>query len=209
MGLFVRNTNTDQEQGKDCCLGMIIPDVPLQNIRTGAAPEALDVDEFVTAVVMTYGSTQTYTILAQPDIPRPVSMTLVDGGSIVKQINAIVRGTDYWGNVIFERLVTTLGGGNETVLGTRIFRSITSITSTNTGAAGASTVSFGIYDAIGLHERIREESDILAKRIDAVQDTTGVIFINPDGSAIWTPASVPDAARKYYATIQSRYGING
>lgn len=201
------NNSMDQESGRDTCLGFLMPEWTLSNPRTGVAPLTASPTVTVAAILPT--ATQTFTILAQPDVPRVTTMTLTDANSSIQQISAVVRGLDWWYNPISERITLT-NSGTATATGTLAFRQIDSITAVCTGTiGGGDTVSFGTGTALGLPVRIREVGDIKFKRVDATQDTSGVIYINADGSATWVGASVPDSARQFRITIASRFNVVG
>lgn len=202
---FTGNAGMLQERGRDTLLGFLIPDLPLQNVRTGAAPLTASTTVLVAAILPVTGSTQTFTIAAQPDVCRAVTMTITDADASIQKITATIRGTDFWGNSISEILIGTSAASFTTSLA---FFSITSITAVTVGTpVGADRASFGTATALGLPARLRAEADIIAKRVDGTQDTTGVVTINADGSATWVPASVPNNTRKYYCTIASRYNV--
>lgn len=202
---FTGNAGMQQENGRDTLLGFLIPDLPLQNITSGAAPTTASTTAIVAAVLPTAGTAETMTIAAQPDVPRAITMTITDANASIQKITATIRGTDYWGNSISEILV---GDSAATFTTTKAFRTVTKITTVTVGTpAGLDRVSFGTATALGLPARIKAETEIIAKRVDATQDTTGVVTINPDGSATWVPASVPNDVRKYYCTIASRWNV--
>ena len=204
---FCRNANTDGPTGKDTGLGIVLYDVELRNRRTGAAPITADVDVFVTAVLPVAGSTQTFTVLTQPDVPRNVTMDIVDANSSIQRIQALVKGLDPGLNSISETL-TSLGNGSAQVIGSELFYQIDSITAVTEGTVGgADTVSFGCGTGLAIPYRLGAETDILAKRVDGTQDTTGVVTINANGWARWVPASVPNATRKFFCTLKSTFGL--
>lgn len=205
---FCRNSNTDGPTGKDAALGFFMRHLQIANIRTGAAPIAADVDVFVAAILPTTGGTQTFTILTQPDVPRNVTMNLTDANSSIQEVRATVKGLDQGFNPITEFLVLSATPGTSQAVGTQAFYQIDSITAVTTGTpGGGDVVSFGCGTGLGIPFRIGEEGDIKAKRVDAVQDTTGVVTINANGWATWVPASLPNAARTYFVSLKSSYSL--
>lgn len=204
--MATQNSSVDQQYGRDTFLGMRLFDHPIRNPRTGAAPITAAVNTLVTAIAITLNSEQTHTLAAQPDVCRNVTMNLVDANTSISGITAVVRGLDYWGNPITERL--TKAGGTGQVVGAMLFSQIDSIKTTATGSSAAGdTVAFGIGTKLGLPVRLGDSSDVKFKRETANQDTTGVIAINADGSASWLPANVPNGVRTYFVTVASTWGL--
>lgn len=199
------NNGMDQKFGRDTRLGFLINDEELRNPSTGAAPIALVDNNIVSAYVPVANTTETPTILAQPDLPRNVIMTVTDADSTIQKVTAKVIGKDYWYNPITEYL-THAGGGTAIVTGNYAFREFDRIETVTGGTVTpvSDTIEFGVGNKLGLPVRISADAEVKFKREDANLDTTGVI---DEVYHTWTPATVPDAANRYYVTIASRYGV--
>lgn len=110
------------------------------------APVLADVDRIVVSVNMKVGA---YTIAAQPDIPRNITLTHTQGGAEADTLGTVtITGTDILGQVITEVLTPSAG---TTVSGAKAFKTVTSVVGAGwvTGAT-ADTITVGVGDKIGL-----------------------------------------------------------
>lgn len=99
----------------------------------------------VTSVNMKVGA---YTIAAQPDVPRNITVTHTAVSTVDTLGTIVIVGTDYLGESLTETLTPSNG---ITVAGTKAFRSITSITGVGwVIQAGNDTVVLGRGSLIGL-----------------------------------------------------------
>jgi hypothetical protein len=90
----------------------------------------------------------TYTIAAQPDVPRNITVTHTADGTVDTLGTIVIVGTDYLGDALTETLTPVNG---TIAAGTKAFRSITSITGVGwVIAAGNDNVSLGRGALIGL-----------------------------------------------------------
>jgi len=197
------NATCNQEQGRDTWFGLK-QTFALQNIRNGNPPLAEDPAVIVAAVLPLAGS-NTFTVIAQPDVPRTITATLTSSGPL--KIVATVRGKDYDGNPISEPLIVT--DGTPSMPTTQAFFEVDSIKGTAVGTiGGGDTISFGVGPALGIPARLGNVTDIIAKRDSGSgEDTTGVIIIAASGWATWNPATPPDTSTSYFITVQSSYGV--
>ena len=133
-------------------------------------------------------------------------MSALSSGGVDSSVSFTVSTTCETGSAMASR--TSAGTGTEQVVGSQVFYQIDSITAVTEGTpGGGDTVSFGCGTGLGIPYRIGAETDILAKRVDGTQDTTGVVTINANGWAKWVGASLPNATRKFFCTLKSTYGI--
>lgn len=90
----------------------------------------------------------TYTIAAQPDVPRNITVTHTADGTADTLGTIVIVGTDYAGDALTETLTPVSG---TIAAGTKAFRTITSITGVGwVIAAGNDNVSLGRGSLIGL-----------------------------------------------------------
>lgn len=115
-------------------------------------------------------------IAGQPDVPRNITVTVVDANDSVSCITT-VRGRDIAGNVVEEVAVTALGAGKSFV-GTKIMAQVDSAVVTGTtGAAGGDTVSVGVGDVIGLPKAIANPVAVKHTWLDGVPITPDAIAV--------------------------------
>jgi hypothetical protein len=103
----------------------------------------------VTSTNMKVGA---YTIAAQPDIARNITVTQTAVGTTDTSGTVLVTGTDIAGNVITETLTPVAGS---TVAGAKAFKTVTSIVGTGwvlnpASTSTADTIVFGTGNLIGL-----------------------------------------------------------
>ena len=142
------------------------------------APVVADVDRIVVSANMKVG---TYTIAAQPDVPRNITVkrtavsTADTGGTI-----AIV-GRDSDGKVITETI--SVGSDGVTVAGTKAFDSVASVTGAGwVTASTADTIEIGVGTELGLPVAV----SAAAKMVLGILDTT----ITAHNATVSTPPSV-------------------
>jgi hypothetical protein len=102
-----------------------------------------DDDRIVTVVNL--AGTGTYTIAAQPDVPRNLTVTVVDTGPSITTGILTATGTDVNGDVATETFDLT--GPTLTFTGAKIFASVTGFSSTGVatlGGAGDETLKVGV-----------------------------------------------------------------
>ena len=115
------------------------------NIVPLGAPVVADADRIVVSVNMKVGS---YTIAAQPDVPRNVTLTHTAVGAADTLGTVIVTGTDVLGQVITEVLTPSSGAA---VTGAKAFKTITSVVGAGwVIGEGNDTIVVGVGDKIGL-----------------------------------------------------------
>lgn len=138
-------------------------------------PAVLDVDRIVNELDPIADGAMT--IIAQPDVPRNLICDIVDANSSTTAGTVTVAGLDMMGNVI-EEIFLIAAGGTTTLVGTKIFASVTSVVITNeAGAASGDTVAIGIGDLIGLGMPIANTSAVKYTAIADVPVTPDAIQV--------------------------------
>jgi hypothetical protein len=149
------------------------------------SPEAED-DNQVVASTDVKTAAQTYTIAANPDVPRNLTFTHVVGGAI--DLLYTVIGFDQFGESVTETFAAT---SSAEVTGAKIFKTITSVTMTTvTTDTGANTVICGTGALIGLPVQITQAADVVKAFLNGVKEAT-----DPTGDATYhavTLNSAPD-----------------
>ena len=111
-------------------------------------PVVADVDRIVTSANMKVGA---YTVAAQPDIPRNVTVTVTAGDTADTMGTVVVVGTDINGNALTETITPVAGS---TVAGTKAFKTVTSVTGAGwviDGSEGTNdTITVGVGNLLGL-----------------------------------------------------------
>lgn len=121
--------------------------------------------------------------IESPDVPRNLTAsfdTAWAGGDL------LIEGTDQFGNEIEE---TIPAGDNETIVGTKIFATVTAITKTVLEESDTTAVTVGFGDLIGLPVAITD--DVAVVFADDVPETPTAV--DTDVHA-FTPDTAPDGA---------------
>jgi hypothetical protein len=120
------------------------------------------------AIAMTSGAQTITTGITQPDFPRIVTIKGNAGGN---SGNVVINGTDIAGAVLTETIA--LNGSTE-VLGTKAFKTVTSIVLPAETHAGTDTTSIGVGNKIGFPIAVPNASTVIAKTFDGAVDSTTV-----------------------------------
>ena len=151
------------------------------NIVPLGAPVVADVDRIVVSANMKVGS---YTIAAQPDVPRNITVTTTAVGAADTLGTVTITGTDIAGQVISEVLTPSSGAA---VTGTKAFKTVTSVVGAGwVIGEGNDTIVVGVGDKIGL-----------PFLMDAAADAPLSIL----GTAITVPTATYDVAELCKNTI--------
>lgn len=117
----------------------------------------------------------TFTIDAQPDVPRTLSWTL--GHSNITEYDITVVGVDSFGKTITVSWDETAGWSGETL---QAFLKITSITmTTRTGTGSGDTMNVGVTDVLGLSNKFYYDQDILRVNKNGASVTVANAQIDP------------------------------
>lgn len=145
-------------------------------------PVVADPDRIVAAIQIADGA---QILAAQPDVPRNLTMTLTDADDSVTA-TIVATGVDPSGRTVTETMQPDGAGGGKTLVGTKIFASVTSVVVSNTvGSAPGDNLEVGIGDVIGL------PSDI--SNVTAVKYTSlGGVPVTPDAVATGVSTSGVD-----------------
>lgn len=121
------------------------------------------------------GTPITFTLDAQPDIPRTLSWSF-DTHAQITEYDIEVIGVDAKGNTITETWDETAGWSGET---SNAFATITSIKMTSrTGTGVADTMDIGITDVLGLSNIIYETSDVFKIKKNNANATVATAQVN-------------------------------
>ena len=107
-------------------------------------PDAPAAATVLAATVLTTAVQTVSTGITNPDFPRVLSVTGNDGNVTG---NVVITGTDIRGNAITNTIALS---GTGTVVGTKAFKTISSVQLPVYDVAGTETVSVGISDKLGL-----------------------------------------------------------
>lgn len=134
------------------------------------SPVVADVDRIVTSVDMKVGA---YTIAAQPDVPRNITVTQTAGATEDTNGTIVIVGTDINGTAITETLTPNAGA---TVAGAKAFKTVTSVTGVGwvvDGVEGTKdTVTVGVGDLIGLPYYLPADSLVFAGTLGGTREAT-------------------------------------
>lgn len=119
-------------------------------------PVVADVDRIVTVANMKNGS---YTIAAQPDVPRNITLTHLTVAAGTDTVGIVtVTGTDVNGQVISEILTPT---ADDITSGRKCFKTITAVVGSGWAIAGGNdTITVGVGSALGLPFVITENAQV-------------------------------------------------
>ena len=117
----------------------------------------------------------TFTIDAQPDVPRTLSWTF-DTHAQITEYDMEVIGRDAKGNIVTETWDETAGWSGET---SNAFATISSIKMTSrTGTGAGDTMDVGITDVLGLSNIIYEASDVFKIKKNNANATVAAAQVN-------------------------------
>jgi hypothetical protein len=135
------------------------------------APVVEDVDRIVAALDPIADGAMT--IIAQPDVPRTLTVTVVDANDSASG-TVTIQGTDFIGLAISDAF--TFGGGLKTFESTQVYATVTSVVISGTaGAAAGDTLSVGVGSLIGLPKPIVNEEAVKLVTFAAVPVTPDAV----------------------------------
>lgn len=160
---------------------------PINAKRTVTLAGAIASSNAIKTSIATSTSVQTYsgagltgTLAGGPySVGRTVSVTTTSSSTTYNTTNAIVvTGKDVNGNVITDNLLLTQSGGNETIVSTKSFASVTSIAVPAQLGTGGAFV-FGVYDVAPgteiLEIRIKTAGTLVMTYHDGSSDTLSAL----------------------------------
>lgn len=142
-------------------------------------------------------ATNPLTIAGQPDAPRNVRAVFGstwDGGNIV------VTGTNQFGAAVTETLVAV---ANSTVVGTKIFKTVTSIakSAVGVGTHATNTVTVGTGDKLGLSVDLLDTMGLgLVQATPGAANTPEALTVDSANDAV-TFTTVPDGTKVLVALV--------
>ncbi len=138
------------------------------------APVLADVDRIVTALDPIADGA--LTVAAQPDVPRNLTMTIVDANDSTSGVCTVI-GKNFANEVIQEVFPFSAAGAS---VGSLLFAQVTSaVVSAEAGAASGDTISLGVGDKIALPKQIQTVSAIKLATFGAVPVTLDATGITP------------------------------
>lgn len=159
------------------------------------APVLADVDRYVTSVDMKVGS---YTIAAQPDIPRNVTVTRTVVTSADTPGTITVTGTNIDDEVISEVIVP--GAHGVTVAGTKAFKTIASIVGAGwVIATDEDTITVGCGTALGMPFAVDAAAQVKIGIVGTALVVPTVAVTDPatvEGSTVDTSSGTYDGTKK-------------
>lgn len=131
------------------------------------SPVLDDVDLIVTSVNMKAGA---YTIAAQPDVPRNITVTQTAVDAEDTNGTIVIVGTDIAGNVITETITPNAG---VTVAGAKAFKTVTSVTGVGWIIGGGNdTITVGVGSLIGLPMTLTADALVFAGVLNGTREAT-------------------------------------
>lgn len=131
------------------------------------SPVLDDVDRIVTSANMKVGA---YTIAAQPDVPRNITVTQTAVDAEDTNGTIVVVGTDIAGNAITETITPNDG---VTVAGAKAFKTVTSVTGKDWVIGGGNdTITVGVGSLIGLPYLIPADYLVIAGTLAGTREAT-------------------------------------
>lgn len=131
------------------------------------SPVVDDVDRIVTSTDMKVGA---YTLAAQPDVPRNITVTQTKVDAEDTNGTIVIVGTDIAGNAITETLTPNAG---VTVAGAKAFKTVTSVTGVGWVIGGGNdTITVGVGSLIGLPYLLPADSLVIAGTLAGTREAT-------------------------------------
>lgn len=144
------------------------------------APVVLDVDRIV--AILDPVANGTLTIIAQPDVPRNLTITITDANNSASG-KVVLTGKDIQNRAITDTF--NFGGGTKLFTSTKIYATLTSaVVSGVAGAAAGDTISVGIGNVIGLPSDISSTAAVTFASLGAVPVTPGAIAVGQSTSGV-------------------------
>jgi len=142
------------------------------------------------AVALTDAIQTITTAITNPDVPRVVT---IKGNASGNAGNVVITGTNAAGDTITDTIA--LNGATEAV-GTKAFKTVTSIGLPVETHAGTDTVSIGRADVFGLLHIVSNALMLLVKIFDGSTDA-GTLAVDADEleKNLFTPAGVPNGSK--------------
>lgn len=151
--------------------GQIIASAALNLFSRLLGSPAVGATTAVHAAVTDTGSQQVVTTgITNPAVPRNVTATSGGTANDIKAIQVVVAGTDVEGNAITETLPVFTENSATTVVGSKAFATVTSITIPAHDGTGATT-AIGTGAKLGLGERLSRNT-VVAAFLNGVRETT-------------------------------------
>jgi hypothetical protein len=142
--------------------GNVMPGSRRASFSHAVGIPALGTTTAVHAAVTSTGSTSTVTTgITNPDVPRNVTATSGGTAGDIKAIQVTVAGTDIAGQAITETLPVFTADSATTVVGSKAFKTVTSITIPAHDGTGATT-AIGVGSKLGLPEMLSRNSVVAA-----------------------------------------------
>lgn len=116
------------------------------------------------------GATVT-SFLAQPDVPRNITVTTGGTTGNIGFGNVVIQGTDYFGAQITENILIQ-NGQTGTLQGKLAFASVTSISFPAEQSPYAGTFNVGIGSVLGIDRCMDDPSDVLFAALGGVYEST-------------------------------------
>ncbi len=170
MSFFPYNPNVGQRMQTDSD-GVYIDRAFIAHLALSAAQAAAADTDAVHAAVTDTGVQQVVTTgITNPPYARNLTATAGGVATDIKDVQVIVEGTDLDGNVISETLPAFTLNTAGTVVGSKAFATVTSITLPAHDGLGATT-AIGFGDKIGLPDQLSHDT-VLAAYLNNVKEGT-------------------------------------
>ena len=172
---------------------LVLPDAGslgiMSPLRYRSTP-AVGTATYAHAAITLTASTQTVTTgTTNPDFPRILT---VKGNASGNAGNVVLTGTNFNDEVITETIA--LNGSSE-VLGTKAFKTLTSIALPAETHAGTDTVSIGVGNKFGFPAVISNTGLVFAKNFNGSVDAGTVTASTTVEGSIYAVAGTPDGAK--------------
>ena len=148
-----------------------LPSQAMLEHQTITTPVVADVDRILLAQATTStGSITVTTFLAQPDVPRTLSITPGGTTADVAASTVTVNGTNIFGKTISEGFAFAANASTATN-GTKAFKTVTSIVFP-TQDGDAATFNVGVLDALGLKRCMANAGSLAWAAFDGAYEST-------------------------------------
>lgn len=170
MSLYPENPRVGQRLQSDVP-GLTLLKAFLAHLHLTAAEAAAASATGVHAAVTDNGGTQTVTTsITNPPYPRNITATAGGTNTDIKAIQVTVTGTDIGGNVISETLPAFTVDTAGIVTGSKIFKTVTSISIPAHDGTGATT-AIGFGSKLGLPTKL-DSNTVLAAALNGTREGT-------------------------------------
>lgn len=170
---------------------------PIALVKYNSTPALADVDAIHATITQTASPQTITTAISNPDFPRVITIT---GNASGNAGNVVITGTNFAGEVITNTIALS---GTATVVGTKAFKTVTSVLVPAETHAGTDSLTIGFGAKVGFPVIITNASQVVAKSFDNAVDAGTVTAAATLESSLYAPAGTLNGVKVLELTFFS------